>query len=69
MAPARWHVWSTREHGALQPPLERIKRLPKGCEISSDGGWAELHDKQGLERVFVNLSGKPAIPSARKQAA
>jgi hypothetical protein len=66
---ARWHLWSTREHGTLQPPLERAQRLPKGCEISADGGWAELHDKQGLERVFVNLEDAAKAPARRRQAA
>jgi hypothetical protein len=68
VARACWHIYSTREHGALQAPLEKIDRLPKNAVLSADGGWAELLDDQGVERVFVNLADA-RIPAARKDAA
>lgn len=67
MARGVWHLWSSRERGQLNLP-ERIERLPKGAEICGGGNWAELRDKDGIERVFVRITGQVELASARKVA-
>jgi hypothetical protein len=64
----RWHIWSTREDGALVAP-KPIRRLPKGCLVSADGQWAELHDDKGVAKVFVKQSGRAVVQAPRRKVA
>jgi hypothetical protein len=68
VAKTSWHLWSTREGGVLMIP-QPVERLPKGAEVCGDGDWAELVDKDGVERVFVNLRGARRDSPAGSRAA